>query len=88
MAVRLTNRARHLLIVPLNSGKTVHLAPGESSGPIADLEIVGNERVAKLSRYGLMTTMPAERATVVASAAIIGKGGEFEKDAKKELKKK
>jgi hypothetical protein len=58
MACYLTNRGKQLLVVPLNSGATIHLAPGESSSPIEDLEINGNEKVAKLLRTNLITATP------------------------------
>lgn len=56
MAFRITNRAKHLLIIPLNSGKTVYLAPDESSSSIEDLEITGNEKVEKLVNTNLIAT--------------------------------
>jgi hypothetical protein len=43
-----TNRTRRLLIVPLNSGETIHLAPGESTPPIEDVEVEQNRDVARL----------------------------------------
>ena len=88
MPVRIISRAKQLLIVPLNSGKTIHLAPSATSELIADIEINGNERVAKLLRNALITTMQAKAATVAASAATTGKDSASEKDVKKELKKK
>lgn len=52
MQVTITNQARYLLICTLNSGKNLHLSPGESSAPLEHLEINGNEKVAKLARNG------------------------------------
>jgi hypothetical protein len=52
MNARLTNRSSSLKIVPLNSGRTVILAPGEVSGPIPEAEISGSERIGKLVRRG------------------------------------
>jgi hypothetical protein len=83
MACRIVNRAKHLLIVPLNSGKTLHLAPGESSRPIADPEINGNEKVAKLLRSNLIVTPRVEAATTAPSAAAPAKGVEPKKETKK-----
>ena len=48
MEITLTNRSPYLLIVPLNSGTTLHLAPGQSSGTVDDLEVNGNLKVEKL----------------------------------------
>jgi len=56
MALHIVNRAKHLLIIPLNSGKTVHLAPGESSHPVQEREINANEKVAKLLKENLIAT--------------------------------
>ena len=48
MAVKITNRAGHLLIIPLNSGATIHLASGEVSEPVEEYELESNEHVSKL----------------------------------------
>jgi len=50
--ITLTNRSPYLLIVPLNSGTTVHLAPGQSSGTVDDLEVNGSLKVEKLVNNG------------------------------------
>lgn len=55
----MTNRAKHLLIVALNSGATLHLAPGESS-EVEDYELNDNERVQTLARENLLTVAAAE----------------------------
>jgi hypothetical protein len=60
MTTRLVNRSGSLKIVPLNSGQTIILAPGEKSGPILDLEIVGNGKIAKLTNYGDLAVIPEE----------------------------
>ena len=57
MALHIANQAKHLLIIPLNSGKAVHLAPGESSHPIEELEINANEKVAKLLKANLVAIL-------------------------------
>jgi hypothetical protein len=54
MAVTITNRASHLLIVPLNDGQALYLAPGETSRPVEERQVSGNEKVAKLSRGSLV----------------------------------
>jgi hypothetical protein len=46
--VRITNRSRGLLTLELNSGTSLHLAPGETSEPLAELEVDGNRWVRKL----------------------------------------
>jgi len=48
MHARIINRTPQLLIVPLNSGKTVHLAPSETSKALAYVEINGNVKIEKL----------------------------------------
>jgi len=45
---RIVNRTPQLLIVPLNSGKVVHLAPNETSPLLEHAEINGNAKVDKL----------------------------------------
>jgi hypothetical protein len=53
--VTIRNQARHLLICTLNSGRTIHLAPSETSPPLQHLEINGNEKIDKLVRTGLVS---------------------------------
>jgi len=48
MGWRIVNRTPQLLIVPLNSGKAVHLAPNETSPLLEHAEINGNVKVDKL----------------------------------------
>jgi hypothetical protein len=48
MPVRITNRSRGLLTIELNSGATLHLAPGETSEPVEELEVADNRWVNKL----------------------------------------
>jgi len=50
MTVTIANVSRQLVVVPLNSGETVHLAPKEVSSPIDDLEVQHNAGVDKLVR--------------------------------------
>jgi hypothetical protein len=52
--VTIRNQTRHLLICTLNSGRTIHLAPAETSQPLQHLEINGNEKLDKLVRTGLV----------------------------------
>lgn len=54
MASTIQNRARHLLVLPLNGGGTLHLAPGETSSPVEDFELDNNEKVGRLVKDGLI----------------------------------
>jgi len=56
------NRAKHLLVLPLNSGGTLHLAPGETSSPVADFEINNNEKVDRLLNEGLIAVTVSDEA--------------------------
>jgi hypothetical protein len=58
--VTIKNQARYLLICTLNSGKTIHLAPSETSQPFQQLEINGNDKIAKLVRTGLVAIAPTD----------------------------
>ena len=48
MAAKIANRTGHLLVIPLNSGATLYLAPGEVSDPVEDYELERNEHVGRL----------------------------------------
>lgn len=52
MATSLTNRSRQLLVVPLNSGVTVHLAPGEEAAGIDPIEVKNNTTIQKMAQKG------------------------------------
>lgn len=52
MATNITNRSRQLLVVPLNSGATVHLAPGEEAAGIDPIEVKNNATVRKMAQKG------------------------------------
>jgi hypothetical protein len=54
MAFVIQNRAEHLLVLPLNSGGTLHLAPGETSSPVEAFELENNAKVERLSKEGLV----------------------------------
>jgi hypothetical protein len=55
MPTYITNTSKQLLIVPLNSGETLHLAPGETSADqVADYELDNNEKVKKLVSNNLL----------------------------------
>ena len=50
--ITITNQTRQLLLVPLSSRATLHLAPGETSTPLGDFEISQNDKVEKLAKLG------------------------------------
>jgi hypothetical protein len=54
MMIRLIikNKTRHLLTLTLNSGDTAHLAPGERSRPLSEIETKNNTKIEKLLREG------------------------------------
>jgi hypothetical protein len=60
MAFTITNRAKHLLIIPLNSGESLYLAPGEASDPIEAYELDNNEKVDKLLSNNLIASSESE----------------------------
>ena len=61
MAVRIRSltRSGHLL-VPLSSGTTVRLSPGQSSGEMPDVEVTDNAKVDKLRLQGLIDVETTE----------------------------
>ncbi len=63
MLYRIMNKAKHLIIITLNSGKAIYLAPGEASRPIPDQELTGNQKVEKLLRVNVITTEMAQEPT-------------------------
>lgn len=60
MASTIQNRARHLLVLPLNGGGTLHLAPGETSSPVEEFELDNNEKVGRLVKDGLIAVSAAD----------------------------
>ena len=62
MAFIIQNRAKHLLVLPLNSGGTLHLAPGETSSPVEDFELANNEKIERLSKEGLIAVNESDAA--------------------------
>lgn len=54
MPVQLTNISRSLVIVPLNTGESIHLAPKERSREIDDVEIADNRWLDELQRRHLV----------------------------------
>lgn len=60
MDIKIRNQAKQLLLVPLSSRATLHLAPGEVSAPVNELEISRNDKVAKLVNRGLIKILSVE----------------------------
>ena len=52
MADRITNRTGALITISLNTGESLHLAPGETSGPVPDYETRDNPWLEKLVARG------------------------------------
>ena len=86
MAVSIINKAKNLIIVTLNSGKTLYLAPGKSSPPIEEAEINGNEKVIKLLKSHVIAMTAVNITTVVPSAVTAGKESDPLKKRKKDNK--
>jgi hypothetical protein len=70
MASTIQNRARHLLILPLNSGGTLHLVPGETSAPVEDFDIERNEKVERLLKDGLIAVTRSQDEQHVAAQPV------------------
>lgn len=68
MAFTIRNRAKHLLIIPLNSGESLYLAPGESSGPVESYELDNNAKVEKMLRDNLISSAEADAQAASAAA--------------------
>ncbi len=54
MPIKITNLASTAAFVPLNSGPTLRLSPGETSEELADVEIKSNSHVEKLQKLHLI----------------------------------
>jgi len=68
MSLRITNNTNQLLLVPLNSGETIYLAPGESSDPVDEVETKDNQKIEKMSRGGLIEVAPVDDQEAAAGA--------------------
>lgn len=42
------------VVIPLNSGATVRLSPGQTSEELADVEVADSQKVAKLTGRGVI----------------------------------
>lgn len=67
MAVMLTNQAKYLLIVPLNDGQSIYLAPGGTSGALDEAQLSGNERLGKMIGNGLVAVVKETEKTEAAT---------------------
>jgi len=74
MGWRIVNRTPQLLIVPLNSGRAVHLAPNETSPLLEHAEINGNAKVDKLLAKNSITLVQ-EKMQETAAAPAKGRRG-------------
>jgi hypothetical protein len=76
MPITLTNlQASRPLHIPLSSGVTLRLSPGQTSGAMPDVEISDNPKVEKLAGQGLIDVRPSKPASSGrASAAKSAKG--------------
>jgi hypothetical protein len=52
MSLMIKNKTRQLMTVTLNSGETLHLAPGEVSQPLSEIETANNTKIQRLSNEG------------------------------------
>jgi hypothetical protein len=73
MASKLVNLGRQLLVVPLNSGETIHLAPGESTDAVEDYELNHNPKVEKLIRENLLAKREIEQQASTAAPPAKGR---------------
>jgi hypothetical protein len=70
MGIAFANQTKQLLIITLNSGKTLYLPPGKSSEPVDHLEVNDNAKIAKLLDSGAITIVPSETAPLIRSEQI------------------
>jgi hypothetical protein len=69
MPVTLTNlQRRGPLLVPLASGTTLRLSPGQTSAELPDVDVQHNPMIDKLRRQGLVEVTSAQAAAETAPA--------------------
>jgi len=62
MAVKIRNMATSgPVVVPLSSGTTLRLAPGQVSDDLPDVEVANNAKVDKLQRQGVIDVAKAKK---------------------------
>lgn len=74
MAMNLTNRSKQLLVVPLNSGAAIHLAPGEETVGIDPIEIKNNATVQKMVQKGWIVLTETKEEAMAHHAHKRGRG--------------
>jgi hypothetical protein len=62
MQVALVNQTKSLLIVTLNGGTSLYMAPGQTSESVDYMEIAGNEKIEKLRKTGAVAIVNARAA--------------------------
>ena len=50
------------ITIPLTGGGSVRLAPGETTAPLADADVVDNPTVDKLTAWGVIDVRPVTKA--------------------------
>lgn len=61
MVKKIKNMTRRLVILRLNSGRSLFLQPGATSGEIAEVELVNNRMFKKLLDRGIIAEPPGEK---------------------------
>ncbi|TAK09728.1 MAG: hypothetical protein EPO39_01780 [Candidatus Manganitrophaceae bacterium] len=74
MATTITNRSRQLLVVPLNSGATLHLAPGEEAPGIDPVEVKNNATLQKMAERGWIALAETREGATAHQGQKRGKG--------------
>jgi hypothetical protein len=70
MASQITNKSGSVVLVRLRSGATVHLAAGEQSAELDDVDVRNNPRIESLVQRNLVTvvdTSPPEKKSTSAT---------------------
>lgn len=76
MPMTITNGAQRLIILQLNDGSSLYLAPGESSGPVDEVKVSGNEKVRKLMNESVISVSSVKESSKdAAPEASTQKGG-------------
>lgn len=60
MPVVIENRTNRLVLLRLNSGQTLHLAPYKTSVELRDVEVKSNGKVQKLQNQRIIALHPVE----------------------------
>ena len=60
MPMKIVNRSKQLLVIPFNSGATLHLAPGEEAAGVDPIEVKQNRSVDKLVQKNWLLVSEAE----------------------------